>query len=60
MGEYDYEKEYQSRKWNMSKNYNIDYDCVDKHMVTYKRNKIAFLQDIKKASMVLLMRFGSV
>jgi len=41
MGEFDYEKEYQSWKWNIPKNYNIGYDCVDKHTETYKRNKIA-------------------
>ena len=48
MGEFDYEKEYQSWKWNIPKNYNIGYDCVDKHTETYKRNKIALYWENKK------------
>ena len=41
MGEFNYEKEYQSWKWNIPENYNIGYDCVDKHTETNKRNKVA-------------------
>lgn len=41
MGEFNYEKEYQNWKWNIPEQYNIGYDCVDKHTKTKKKNKIA-------------------
>jgi acetyl-CoA synthetase/medium-chain acyl-CoA synthetase len=41
MGEFDYEKEYNNWKWDIPKNYNIGYDCVDKHTETNKKNKVA-------------------
>lgn len=41
MGEFNYEWECQNWKWNIPKEYNIGYDCVDKHTKTEKRNKIA-------------------
>jgi acyl-coenzyme A synthetase/AMP-(fatty) acid ligase len=41
MGEFNYEKEYQNWKWNIPEQYNIGYDCVDKHILTEKKNKIA-------------------
>ncbi|UCF50539.1 MAG: AMP-binding protein [Thermoplasmatales archaeon] len=41
MGEFNYEKEYKSWKWNIPEKYNIGYDCVDKHTETNKRNKVA-------------------
>jgi acyl-coenzyme A synthetase/AMP-(fatty) acid ligase len=41
MGEFNYEKEYNRWKWNIPDNYNIGYDCVDKHCETDKKNKIA-------------------
>ncbi len=41
MGEFNYEKEFKSWKWNIPEKYNIGYDCVDKHTKTDKKNKIA-------------------
>jgi benzoate-CoA ligase family protein len=41
MGEFNYEKEYKNWKWNIPDDYNIGYDCVDKHTETEKKNKIA-------------------
>jgi acetyl-CoA synthetase len=41
MGVFDYEKVFQSWKWNIPNDYNIGYDCVDKHTDTKKKNKIA-------------------
>ena len=41
MGEFDYEKEYSDWKWDIPKDYNIGYDCVDKHTKTNKKNKVA-------------------
>jgi benzoate-CoA ligase family protein len=41
MGEFNYKKEYKNWKWNVPEDYNIGYDCVDKHAETEKKNKIA-------------------
>ena len=41
MGEFNYEKEYKNWKWKIPDNYNIGYDCVDKHTETERKNKIA-------------------
>ena len=41
MGEFNYEKEFKSWKWNIPEKYNIGYDCVDKHTKTDKKNKVA-------------------
>lgn len=41
MGGYDYEREYKNWKWNIPEDYNIGYDCVDKHTETNKKNKVA-------------------
>ncbi|RLF53651.1 MAG: acyl-CoA synthetase [Thermoplasmata archaeon] len=41
MGEFNYEKVYNSWKWDIPDDYNIGYDCVDKHTETEKKNKIA-------------------
>jgi len=41
MGEFDYKKEYENWKWNIPEDYNIGYDCVDKHTLTDKKNKVA-------------------
>ena len=41
MGRFNYKKEYKNWKWNIPNNYNIGYDCVDKHTETEKKNKIA-------------------
>jgi benzoate-CoA ligase family protein len=41
MGEFNYEKHYKNWKWNIPEEYNIGYDCVDKHTETEKKNKIA-------------------
>jgi len=41
MGEFDYEKEYSNWKWDIPEEYNIGYDCVDKHTKTNKKNKVA-------------------
>jgi acetyl-CoA synthetase len=41
MGEFNYEKQYQEWKWNIPDYYNIGYDCIDKHTITEKKNKVA-------------------
>jgi acetyl-CoA synthetase len=41
MGEFNYEKEFHNWRWDIPNNYNIGYDCVDKHTETNKKNKIA-------------------
>ena len=41
MGEFNYEKEFKNWKWNIPEKYNIGYDCVDKHTLTNKKNKVA-------------------
>ena len=41
MGEFDYKKEYENWKWDIPDDYNIGYDCVDKHTKTNKKNKVA-------------------
>jgi len=41
MGDFDYKKEYENWKWDIPKKYNIGYDCVDKHCITDKKNKVA-------------------
>ncbi len=41
MGEFTYEKEYQKWKWDIPNQYNIGYDCVDKHVDSKKGNKVA-------------------
>lgn len=41
MGELNYEKECRNWKWNIPEKYNIGYDCVDKHVNTSNKNKIA-------------------
>jgi len=41
MGEFNYEKEYKSWKWNVPEDYNIGIDVVDKHTTTNKKNKVA-------------------
>ncbi len=41
MREFNYKKEFQSWKWDISEKYNMGYDCVDKHIQTDKKNKVA-------------------
>lgn len=41
MGEFNYSKEFQKWKWDIPDEYNIGYDCVDKHVKTEKKNKVA-------------------
>ena len=41
MGEFNYKEVYNSWKWNIPEEYNIGYDCVDKHTETDRKNKIA-------------------
>ena len=41
MGEFDYKKEYENWKWDIPDDYNIGYDCADKHTKTNKKNKVA-------------------
>jgi len=41
MGEFNYQKEFNSWKWNIPDDHNIGYDCVDKHCETNKKNKVA-------------------
>lgn len=51
MGELNYEKEFQSWKWDIPDDYNIGYDVVDKHTETEKKNKIAlYWEDAEGAS----------
>lgn len=41
MGDSNYEKEFKNWKWDIPINYNIGYDCVDKHTKTKNKNKVA-------------------
>jgi len=41
MGDFNYEREFMNWKWDIPENYNIGYDCVDKHTLTNKKNKVA-------------------
>ncbi|MGF3584613.1 MAG: acyl-CoA synthetase [Thermoplasmatota archaeon] len=41
MGEFNYEKEFKSWKWDIPENYNIGYDVCDKHAEGKKKDKIA-------------------
>ena len=41
MGEFNYEEEFKNWEWTIPENYNIGYDCVDKHTKTDKKNKVA-------------------
>ena len=41
MGKFDYIKECENWSWDIPENYNIGYDCVDKHTLTDKKNKVA-------------------
>jgi len=41
MGEINYEKEYKNWKWKIPDDYNIGFDCIDKHTETEKKNKVA-------------------
>jgi benzoate-CoA ligase family protein len=41
MGEFNYEKEYANWKWDIPEEYNIGYDCIDKHTESEKKNKVA-------------------
>lgn len=41
MGDLNYEKKFQSWKWDIPDKYNIGYDVVDKHAETEKKNKVA-------------------
>jgi benzoate-CoA ligase family protein len=50
MGEFNYEKEYQNWKWKIPDDYNIGYDCVDKHTETEKKNKIALYWEDSKGN----------
>lgn len=43
MGEFSYKEEFDSWKWDIPKNYNIGYDCVDKHVEGKNKDKIALL-----------------
>jgi benzoate-CoA ligase family protein len=50
MGEFNYEKEYKNWKWNLTDDYNIGYDCIDKHTDTEKKNKIALYWEDDKGN----------
>jgi benzoate-CoA ligase family protein len=51
MGELNYKKEYDNWKWNIPDDYNIGFDCVDKHAETDKKNKIAlYWEDSEETS----------
>jgi len=41
MGEFNYKKEHNSWKWKIPTDYNIGFDCVDKHAESDKKNKVA-------------------
>jgi len=43
MGEYNYKEEYKNWTWEIPDNYNIGYDCVDKHAEGGNKNKICLL-----------------
>jgi len=48
MGELNYKKEYESWKWEIPENYNIGYDCVDKHAEGKNKDKICLLWENEK------------
>jgi len=50
MGEFIYEREYHNWKWNIPDDYNIGYDCIDKHTETEKKNKIALYWENAKGN----------
>ncbi len=50
MGEYNYDKEYKNWKWKIPDDYNIGYDCVDKHAETDKKNKVALYWEDSKGN----------
>jgi len=41
MGEFNYKEIYKKWKWEIPEYYNIGFDCVDKHTLTDKKDKIA-------------------
>lgn len=41
MGEFEYEKAYNTWKWDISKKYNIGVDVIDKHVASKNKNKVA-------------------
>ena len=48
MGEFNYEKEESSWRWDIPEKYNIGYDCVDKHADGKNKDKIALLWENEK------------
>jgi len=50
MGEFNYEKESKNWKWDIPDQYNIGYDCVDKHTETKRKNKIALYWENEEGS----------
>ena len=41
MGEFNYTDEWNKWTWDIPQQYNIGYDCIDKHTETSKKNKVA-------------------
>ncbi|MFO7678127.1 MAG: AMP-binding protein [Thermoplasmatota archaeon] len=50
MGDFNYQKEYNSWKWDIPDNYNIAFDVVDKHTKTNKKNHIALYWENEKGN----------
>ena len=48
MGEQEYENKYKNWKWEIPENYNIGYDCVDKHAEGKNKDKICLLWENEK------------
>jgi acyl-coenzyme A synthetase/AMP-(fatty) acid ligase len=48
MGDFNYKKEYEKWNWNISDNYNIGYDVVDKHTKSKNKNKTALIWENQK------------
>jgi acyl-coenzyme A synthetase/AMP-(fatty) acid ligase len=69
MGELNYKEEFDNWKWNIPKNYNIGYDCVDKHAEGKNKNKLALIWEDEAGNIekytygdmkVLSNKFGNI
>jgi benzoate-CoA ligase family protein len=50
MGDFNYEREFKNWKWKIPVDYNIGYDCVDKHTKTKNKNKVALYWEDAEAN----------
>lgn len=48
MGDFNYEREFRNWEWEIPEDYNIGFDCVDKHTLTNKKNKVALYWEDSK------------